>query len=99
MSFSSGLFSPARMPRTSALGRKWTKPEPEYVSMRARMGLTAAPSTNATAALRLIPRSMHYLTKPSLQAMRIVKKLGHRSGSRKVPGGGAQPKAKRRKGK
>ena len=48
-----------------------------------RMGLTAK-GANATPAVRFIDRSMHYLAKPSAQTLRIVRKVGHRSGSRKV---------------
>ena len=48
-----------------------------------RMGL-AAGGANASAALRLIPRTMHYLTKPSARALQIVQKVGHRSGTRKI---------------
>ena len=49
-----------------------------------RMGLTRHGS-NASSAVRLIERSYHYLTKPSLRPLTLVKKLGHRSGSRKLP--------------
>jgi hypothetical protein len=48
-----------------------------------RMGLTAN-GTNASRAVRLIERSYHYLTKPSLRPLTLVSKLGHRSGSRKL---------------
>ena len=48
-----------------------------------RMGL-AAGGANASAALRLIPRTMHYLTKPSARALQIVQKVGHRSGTRRI---------------
>ena len=49
-----------------------------------RVGLTRHGS-NASSAVRLIERSYHYLTKPSLRPLTLVKKLGHRSGSRKLP--------------
>ena len=51
-----------------------------------RLGLTREDGTTAPA-IRLLPRSMHYLQKPSLRELYIVKKLGHRAGSRKVPAG------------
>jgi hypothetical protein len=51
-----------------------------------RLGLTREDGTTAPA-IRLLPRSMHYLQKPSQRELHIVKKLGHRDGSRKVPGG------------
>ena len=48
-----------------------------------RMGLTAG-GTNASEAVRFIERDMHYLTKPTARKLTIVKKVGHRKGSRKV---------------
>ena len=48
------------------------------------MGLTAN-GTNATPAVRLIEHKYHYLTKPSRRPFTIVTKLGHRSGSRRLP--------------
>ena len=48
-----------------------------------RMGLTAA-GTNATPSIRFIGRDMHYLTKPSARRLSIVKKVGHRKGSRQI---------------
>ena len=48
-----------------------------------RMGLTAG-GTNASAAVRFIERDMHYLTKPTARKLTIVKKVGHRKGSRKI---------------
>ena len=51
------------------------------VHTKQREGGTTAP------AIRLLPRSMHYLQKPSQRELHIVKKLGHRDGSRKVPAG------------
>ena len=48
-----------------------------------RMGLTAE-GRNASLAVRLIERSYHYLTKPSLRPLTLVQKLGHRKGSRKL---------------
>ena len=51
-----------------------------------RLGLTREGGTTAPA-IRLLPRSMHYLQKPSQRELHIVKKLGHRDGSRKVPAG------------
>ena len=50
----------------------------------ASLGLVDLPCANASAALRLIPRTMHYLTKPSARALQIVQKVGHRSGTRKI---------------
>ena len=49
-----------------------------------RMGLTVNGS-NASRAVRLIERSYHYLTRPSLRPLTLVLKLGHRSGSRRLP--------------
>ena len=51
-----------------------------------RMGLTQEGGATAPA-VRLLPRSMHYLQKPSARELHIVTKLGHRDGSRKVPPG------------
>ena len=51
-----------------------------------RLGLTREGGTTAPA-IRLLPRSMHYLQKPLQRELHIVKKLGHRDGSRKVPAG------------
>lgn len=51
-----------------------------------RMRLTAN-GTNASRAVRLIERTYHYLTKPSRRPMTLVTKLGHRSGSRRLPTG------------
>ena len=51
-----------------------------------RMGLTHEGGATAPA-VRLLPRSMHYLQKPSARELHIVTKLGHRDGSRKVPPG------------
>ena len=47
-------------------------------------GCLVAGGANASAALRLIPRTMHYLTKPSARALQIVQKVGHRSGTRRI---------------
>lgn len=49
-----------------------------------RMGLTAH-GANATRSVRLIEHRYHYLTKPSDRPLTLVTKLGHRSGSRRVP--------------
>ena len=54
-----------------------------------RMGLTAN-GTNGSTAVRLLERKYHYLTKPSLRPLTLVTKLGHRSGSRKLPARRAQ---------
>ena len=51
-----------------------------------RMGLTREGGKSAPA-VRLLPRSMHYLQKPSLRELHMVTKLGHRDGSRRVPAG------------
>ena len=49
-----------------------------------RMGLTAH-GANATCSVRLIEHRYHYLTKPSDRPLTLVTKLGHRTGSRRVP--------------
>ena len=48
-----------------------------------RMGLTAK-GKNASSAVRLIGHEYHYLTKPSRRPLTLVKKLGHRQGSRDI---------------
>lgn len=52
-----------------------------------RMGLTRD-GANSSAALRLLERSYHYLTKPSLRPLTLVTKQGHRSSSRRIPRSG-----------
>ena len=55
-----------------------------YVLMR--LGLTREGGETAPT-VRLLPRTMHYLQKPSRREAHLVTKLGHRDGSRKIPSG------------
>ena len=48
-----------------------------------RMGLTAENGKTAPE-LNLLPRSMHYLQSAAARELELVKKVGHRSGSRKA---------------